>query len=285
MSEDTTVYTGKHDADCICHLCLESKKDADRFEEIILAQIDRPDQSIRFSIDPDYVKELANSIREQGLLQPIVVYKKGERYKIIAGDRRYLAVSSLGWPTVMCSIKNVDEQQVEFQRAVENLIRVDMSAIEEGATYKNLRDKYGLNIDQIATKTGKTAVVVKRRIDLLTFPESIQKAIHKGEISTSVGEELQRIKDGNVMEYYLSFAVENGVTKDVARQWVKDWEDRKRQENNAVVPIESLPPAYANKITYYSCDTCQQAVDITKVITLRICGDCAELIRVNMQSE
>lgn len=259
-----------------------TEKTIDVYEEILLAAIDRPEKSIRMGIDPAYIKELSDSIREQGLLQPIVVHRKGERFGIIAGDCRYLAVTLLGWTKVPCVIKVVTEEQVHLQRAIENLQRFDMTPIEEAHTYYDLKENFKMSLEAIAQKTGKTVTLVKRRIDLLKMPQCLIDAVHSRKIGYSIAEILDRIKDKTALNYYLTFALENGITAEVARQWVKDWEDAQRRSQSDVVTIDSLPPAMSMKPTFYACDTCASAVEIQNVKTLRCCPDCFTIIRTNL---
>jgi len=137
----------------------------------------RPEIADRIDIEEEKVRELAENIREQGLLQSPLVRKVGNEYEIIAGDRRILAVKKLGWSEIECVVCQMTDAQAAEARASENLAREDLTVIEEARVYERLLKTYGYTIKQIAEKMGKSAGVVKRRLDLLKMPQCLQDAI------------------------------------------------------------------------------------------------------------
>lgn len=255
----------------------------DSFQEIDTYKIDPPAHMIRLSIDPAMVRELANDIKSNGLLQPIVVTKKGERYEIIAGHRRFLAINSLGWPRITCKIKDISPENVAICRAAENLSRVDMTPIEEALTYKDLLDSFGMSYEQIADKLGKSPGTVKRRTDLLNMPEEMRNALHANRISVGVAESLISITDRTALSYYLECAIDNGITVTVARQWANDWKMAQLHQQADIKPGDSIPSVFYNKITYITCDTCGGPEDINLVKMLRCCKICMNSIISNLK--
>ncbi len=99
-------------------------------KEVETSLIDRPGEMAREQIDPEYIKELSESIKAIGLLEPILIRPKENRYEIIAGHCRFLAVSSLGWERINCVISEMDDTTTVMARATENLARKDISPIE-----------------------------------------------------------------------------------------------------------------------------------------------------------
>ena len=247
------------------------------YKELPLHLIDPPAHMIRMSIDQNYIRELANDIRSNGLLQPLVVCPKGNRYEIIAGHRRFLAMQSIGWPTTMCHVKTVEANDIAICRASENLSRVDMTPIEEALTYKDLIVSFGMTYETIADRLGKSPALIKRRVDLLNMPEEMQNAIHEKKITTGVAESLLCIHDRTALSYYLSCAIDNGVTVDVARQWASDWKLAQIHQAHEAEAGCSIPSAFTNRTSYISCETCGGPEDIQKVKMLRICMKCFKL--------
>ena len=246
---------------------------------INLGLIDEPVEADRLEIDMDEVRSLAGNIKEIGLIYPIIVRAKGDRFEIVAGHCRYLAYEVLGESKIRCVVRELSDCDVALLRASENLRRIDLSPIEEGMIYQNLEKKYGLSHDEIGKQFGKSAGVVKRRLDLLKMPDQLQKAVHRKHISYGVAEELWRITDVGSMDYYLSFAIEHGVTVAVARQWVKDWKDSVRRSSADVEgggsggsPLEARP-------VYVSCDICHGPMELGKELVLRCCEICATSIK------
>lgn len=251
-------------------------------KDVTLDLIDEPKGIIRMDIDLDYIAELAQSISEVDLLQPILLAIDGERFEIVAGHCRYLACKKLGLSSIRSITCVMTQEEIGIARATENISRKDLTPLEEAATYKNLIEKYGLTLEQVAQKMGKSAGTIKRRMDLLKMPPQLQKAVHSKAIAISVAEELWTIADMADLDYYLSFAVDGGCTKEVARTWAKEWKDKKRRSENpgaeggqAFAPTEPRP-------VYVSCDLCTGPMEIGQETVLRLCPDCTKTIKQNM---
>jgi len=246
---------------------------------INMGLIDEPEGVIRLEIDPDKIKELSESIRAIGQLQPILLRPRKDRYEIVFGHRRFMATQLLGSARISAIVKEIDDNVTALMRATENIAREDITLIEEAAIYQDLRDRGGLRLDQIAKKMGKTPGVIRRRLDLLRMPPCLQQAIHKKQIGYGVGEELWRLGDEGEIEYLLQFAIDHGITVTVARQWVKDKLDERRRRGTDVggggvvdrSPIEPRP-------TYYACDLCSEAVKIEDSKAVRVCTVCMSVI-------
>ncbi len=259
-----------------------AKPSGQKIKDLSLDLIDEPKGILRMDIDPDDLADLAQSISEIGLLQPILVAAHDDRFEIVFGHRRYLACVKLGLSTVKSIIRKMTDQEIGIARATENISRADLTPIEEASTYRNLIDEYGLTLEQVAKKMSKTPGTIKRRMDLLRMPPILQKAVHKKQISMTVAEELWSIRDPSSLDYYLMFAIENGCTREVARSWAKDWKDTQRRSQTPDVegggdysPTEPRP-------VYVSCDLCSGPMEIGKETVMRVCPECFKTIKQNM---
>lgn len=252
-------------------------KQASKF--IALGLIDEPSHVDRLSIDPDKVSELAKSINEIGLLQAIVVRAVGDRFEIIAGHRRFLAHKFLGRTEILANVLLLDDAQAAIARATENLAREDLTPVEEATIYKNLIDREGLALDDVAKRMGRSAGTIKRRMDLIKMPPLLQEAVHKKLISVTVAEELWPISDLADLEYYLSFAVENGCTKETARGWCKDWRDAKRRLSTAGVEGMGVSSPFEPRPYYVPCDMCNGPFEMGDETVYRVCRECNTLIK------
>jgi len=249
-----------------------------KIETIPLEKIKRPGRIDRIDIAEEKVEELANNIQEQGLLQNPLVRKKGEEYEIIAGDRRILAVRKLGWTEVQCVVADMDDTQTAEARGSENLARENLSVVEEAKIYENLNKNHGLTISQIARKMGKSGAIIKRRLDLLKMPKELQTAMHKKQINYGVAEALWPISDPTALDYYLTFAIEHGVTVTVARQWTHDWRmGLKRAQAEGEDPMSMVESPHIRP-TYIACDLCSQPELIEKLTLLRVCTKCLKIL-------
>lgn len=249
----------------------------DRKSKMVMVPVDkikRPQKIDRISISDKEVSELAESIREIGLLQNPLVRLVDGLYEIIAGDRRILAVKKLGWPEVWCKLCELSDKQTALARATENLQREDLTVIEEANIYLNLKTEYGMKIDQIAARMGISGGTVKRRIDLLKMPKCLQDAMHEKKISYGVAEALEPIKDQTALEYYLGFACDHGVTVTIARQWTIDWKSSMRRKEAEEDPGSILTNPNIALPTYLACDLCQEPERVENFTHLKVCSKC-----------
>jgi len=183
-------------------------------------------------------------------------------------------------------VRDMTQTEVGLARATENIARRDLTPIEEAATYKNLMEKYGLSIEKVSQKMGKTPGTIRRRMDLMRMPPALQKAVHHRQISMTVAEELWPIADEASLDYYLMFAIENGCTKDVARQWAKDWKDSVRRSGTASDPGGHVQTSiFEPRPTYVPCDLCDDPVELGKDKIVRSCLSCWGIIQKSLKGD
>lgn len=137
----------------------------------------------RLNFDDDSLKELAESIKENGLIQPISVRPIENGYEIIAGERRFRAMTLLGFETIPCLISNVNDTQLAEMALVENIQREDLSAIEEAKAFLVMIENQALTQEKIAQKMGKSQSAVANKIRLLQLPQEIQDAVSAHQIT------------------------------------------------------------------------------------------------------
>lgn len=131
----------------------------------------------------DTLTDLVESIREQGILEPIVVAKTPAGYQIIAGERRWRAAKILGLPRVPVVVKQTTPQGMLEMSIVENVQREDLNPIEKALAYKRLIDEFGLGTNEVAKRVGKSAPTISNTIRLLSLPDAIKDALVAGVIT------------------------------------------------------------------------------------------------------
>ncbi len=138
----------------------------------------------RTHFDPEHIEELARSIQKHGILQPIVVLRRGGGYEIISGERRYRAAQTVGLSTVPVVIHDdVNEEELSALRLIENIQREDLNAIELAIGYQNLIKEHGLTQEQIAEHVGKDRSSIANSLRLLTLPKPIQAMVADNSLS------------------------------------------------------------------------------------------------------
>jgi len=151
--------------------------------EIPIADIDPNLSQPRKEFDKDSLEQLAESIRQAGILQPILVVENGTRYRIIAGERRYRAARIAGLETIPCIARSLTEEQQMEAALIENLQREDLNPIEEAQAIRNLIQQCGYTQEEAAKRLGKSRPAVANLLRLLTLPESILNMVVVGELS------------------------------------------------------------------------------------------------------
>lgn len=255
----------------------------EQFKEIPLKKIQGPEIRDRIAVDSDLIQALAEDIQANGLINPILVRPKDSYFEVVAGERRFLAVQSLGWERVACHVQNLDDVSAAVLRGVENLGREDLSPIEEAYIYHRFVEEFGFTRDQVANRFKKSPGVVRRRLDLLRMPESVQKSIHLGQISYGVAEELVRFQDPGKIDYYLGICVDHGATVAVVRQWVED--ERRAARTPSADVGESGGVFTPGRVvpSYIACGICEDPVELGKEVVLRICPLCFEKIKAALR--
>lgn len=251
----------------------------DRKTMMEMGKIDEPKGIIRMEIEEGPILELADSIKAMGQLQPILLRPVGKRYEIVYGHRRFLANQRLGNARIWVTIKELNDVDVALMRATENIARLDISPVEEAAVYMDLYENHKLDMDQIAKRMGKTVGIVKRRMDLLAMPSSLQEAVHRKQISYGVAESLWRLKDEKAISYYLPFAIEHGATVAVCRVWIKDHEDSMRRQTADGVGGGGLLSPFEEKPIYVACDMCRGSMKLGSETAIRCCPQCTKTIK------
>jgi len=242
--------------------------------------IDRPQRVAREIIDPEKVRELAESIREHGLLQPVILRPSNGRYEMVAGDRRYLAHKLLNLKAIKAVIRELDDRDTIVIRGIENLQRENLTPSEEGAVYLLLREEGGLTVNHIAKKTGKSPNTIDRYLNLAKCSEEVRRAVDRKEVSLNVLETLQEIEDPEQFNYFFKMAAANGISEKVARLWVDDYLKTKAGEYYS--EIESHPGVnveVVSKPVFMTCECCHKPVEIKAVKNLVVCIECLKKVR------
>ncbi len=191
----------------------------------------------RHLVDTAAIDDLAASLREHGLLQPLVVTARAGGYQLIAGERRWMAARRAGLPTVPVIVKEATAQAMLELALVENIQRADLNVLEEAEAYQQLNDDFGLTHDQIALRVGKSRVAVTNTLRLLRLETPVREAIAQGRISANHGRALLALTPE--WQARALALIEAGDLN--ARQ--TEALVRRIQAQSAAAPAHPLPPA------------------------------------------
>ena len=163
--------------------------------EIALNELDPNPEQPRRAFDREALETLAESIRQSGVLQPLLVTPEGARYRIVAGERRFRAARMAGLQTEPCVVREMDERERMEAALIENLQREDLNPIEEANGIRALMDECGYTQETAAQRVGRSRPAVANLLRLLNLPEDIQALVESGEISGGHARVLAGIRD------------------------------------------------------------------------------------------
>ena len=169
-------------------------------------------QQPRKNFDEAALAELAESIKVHGVIQPLIVVKKGKGYEIIAGERRYRAARSLGLKELPVIIRSYTEKEKNEIALIENIQREDLNAIEEAKAYEKLINDYGLRQEDLAERIAKSRSAVTNTLRLLKLPESVQQYVIEGRLSEGHARALLGASSAPLQEKLAKLAVEKGLS-------------------------------------------------------------------------
>lgn len=201
-----------------------------------------PSIEMRQNMTMEGLDELAASISKHGVMQPLVVRPEGERFRIVAGHRRYEAVRRLQIREVPCNIVTVDARTEEELKIHENLKREDVDPVEEADYYMRLYKEQGFSVDDLVRVTGRSLNYIEGRLEMAGWPERVKAAVQGKAIAVAVARELVKFKDDVARDRFLDSAAQFGAPSNVVRDWRVRYEAEQAQQEarDAGGP---LPPA------------------------------------------
>ena len=188
------LYLEKKEAFCVKNI-LKTDFLSSRVRYIPLEHIVPNPHQPRRTFDPEALSELADSIRQYGVLQPATVRTRGKDYELVAGERRFRAAKLAGLKELPCLIAQVDEEDSALLALMENLQRRDLNYMEEAAAIAQLVQRWGLSQEEAARKLGKSQSAVANKLRLLRLPGAVVELLQQGDLSERHARALLRLTD------------------------------------------------------------------------------------------
>lgn len=204
--------------------------------DLAVADIEPNPHQPRSQFDEAALASLAASIRELGVLQPVLVRPVDGRYELIAGERRWRAARRAGLERIPAVVRTIDDSTALEQAVVENLHRQDLNPLEEAGAYQQLIEDFGLTQDQVARRVGRSRSSVANILRLFQLPPSVQRMVRDGQLTAGHARGLLGSPDRAFQEALARRAVEDGLT-------VRDVEEavRERQAGDRATPAQPSP--------------------------------------------
>ena len=197
----------------------------------------------RLTFDEQGINELSSSIKEHGIIQPLVLRKLGEKYEIIAGERRYKAATVAGLTEVPAIISSLDDNQSAEVALVENVQRKNLTSIEEAKSYQKILEKGYLNQEQLAKKLGVSQSTIANKLRLLNLTEEVQEALLNEKISERHARSLLQLTDAKTQIDMLNKVINERLTVRNLDSEIKNMinpENKLSSDNVTLEPIEPI---------------------------------------------
>jgi ParB family chromosome partitioning protein len=239
----------------------------------------------RKNFDEEKIEQLAESIKEHGIVQPIVLKKDGNTYTIVAGERRWRASKSIGLKEIPAVVMELTDKQVLEISLIENIQREDLNPIEEAIAYKKLIDEFNLTQEVLSKRIGKSRTAVTNCLRLLNLDERVQDYLIDGVISEGHGRTLLAVADKDAQYILAQKVIDEGLNVRDTEKFIKSLGKEKKEKTNKYkdniyfVDIkDKLQDYFGTKVSlinkknkgkieieYYSEDDLQRILDILKV--------------------
>lgn len=209
----------------------------------------------RKNFDEDRIAELAASIQEHGIIQPLIVRKDDTGYELVAGERRWRAARKAALDKVPCLIREFTDEENALIAIIENMQREDLDPIEEAEGLNEMIRKYGLTQDEVSVSVGKSRPYITNSLRLLKLPEPIRKKISAGELSAGHGRAILSVKGAAAQEQLADKVIREGLsvreTEDLAKGKGKPKRvvRKSRKDPDIVAVEEKLKEIYGTRVT------------------------------------
>lgn len=166
----------------------------------------------RKTFDPEKLEELANSIHQYGVIQPIIVRRLAKGFELVAGERRWRASQRAGLKTMPVVVRDYGDSEMMEIALIENLQREDLNPIEEAISYRRLMEEFGLTQEEVAKKLGRSRSLIANTIRLLQLPEKVQSFVSRGTLSMGHAKALLALPDADVQQDAANRVIEEDLT-------------------------------------------------------------------------
>ena len=242
--------------------------------EIEISKIEEPERAIRTTIVKENLEELAESIKRLGILQPLIVRPKGEKFEIIAGHRRFLAAQMAGLKTLPCIVKEVDDSQMLMEQIHENIKREELNIMDQVEIVHQLREREGYSYRQIGEIFGKSETWARDLDRLWYCDDFIKEALRAGHIKRTHAYMLMKHPDRERRFYFLKLCIENGASPQTLDLWIRDDLGvlHTLKEANPVQKITDL--RRGAETVLFTCALCNGQAPGDSMYVVHLCPEC-----------
>ena len=249
----------------------------EKFEHISTDLIDPPRLEMRTDLDEEALQDLVASIKDNGIIQPLVVRPVGKRYEIIAGRRRLAAAKLVKLAKVPAIVREADDRTTAVLRIHENLVRDDVDVLSEALFIVNSIQELGISETAFAAMINRSPNYVFDRIEIADMPDYLQQALKTKSIKLGVALNLNRIGHEPTRKTWTETAIRDGCSVRASEAWLKQYQDieeRQIEENPGIeLPAEPVPL----QEILVACARCGEHGQLQEMTLVRVHKACPEL--------
>lgn len=201
--------------------------------EVEINQVEPGPGQPRKNFDKEKIDALAESIKEHGIIQPLIVTREENRYYIIAGERRWRAAKAAGFKTIPVIERNATTKEVLELALVENIQREDLNPIEEAEAYAKLLQDYSMTQEQVAAMVGKSRSAIANMLRLLHFSEKVKNLLISGELTTGQARPILALESIQEQDSAAEYILKSGLNARQAEQYVKKLTEKSKQKSQS----------------------------------------------------
>jgi len=255
----------------------------DKIIQIPIDSISDPDTPIRTRANESAIYDLADSIRDVGIIQPLLVRSRGDRYEVIAGHRRLIAARVVGLLTVPCILSDADDTECDVLRLHENLAREDINIIDQARFLERIMKKLDLTVSAIAQTVKRSESYIRDRLAILKWPKEVVEALDNQKLKFEALKWLAKIDDDSERRRLLDAAVRSGITSRVAYDWYCRWKAGTMPKTSP--PPTTVEPKTGEKIEYFTsrCRICGEPIKMGEEEVIYTHRECIEEIESSLK--
>lgn len=251
------------------------------FSLISVDLLDDPEQPMRSDLTDLSVEDLVVSMKQVGIIEPLVVKQVGQRYEVIAGHRRLYSARLAKIVEVPCYVRTAGQEETEMLKIHENMYRAEINPSDEARHFSVMIDKYHMTPNKIAQLISKSLSYVMDRLAILDYPDFLREAMMKGQISFSVAREFARFDDDAQMRSAVYYAMRGGMTAEMAKKWVVDYKRSKETPSVTAVTSQNDTTGREEVEHFVLCTYCRQNVSLMRAEVVYMHHEC--LVEANRQ--
>ena len=249
-----------------------------QIKHVPLEKISPPDFDQRLTESPQDDNELMESIRELGVLEPILVKRLKDGFEVIAGNRRFTQAGRAGLAAVPCIVIKSTGAAADKIALHENIHRLPLSHVDQAYTFAHLIKKYDMTETQVGIVVGRSVSYVSQHLSLLQCEETLVQAVQDGRINFSVARELMQCKDPDERNRFANIVEENGATSQVVQNWVRESNRATDSVGHQVDTNKTYDRPSDQAAPLYPCSACNVPIPVAEIKYVRLCPECNFLI-------